>query len=551
MKTRLPWFISLTALVALLCCVPPAAAYWPPCQNVTGPTVSADGTKVEFSVYNPATGETVPGFCDIPSGYTVGQLAQNQGIVSWRFVGINTITWFATYDPVLGWRIDGYIPNLGYSLHSIQDGVVWYEEIYTEGADKYSHHLWVTYDPGLGRWGVISINFFAPIAGGGIIKGYYSKNGVVAVHHNLTASSGDQIVYLVYDPTRTTWKYGAAGGAAADVIQYVSIDDYGGIHYNLNGTGYKKGYSVTDGAWQDGYGELCAAFVAQPVSGNAPLTVWVTDMSLGAWAGGIGVTFAYDWGDGASSPNLRSGFHTYTGFNRYTLSHTVTRGRTVTYESDTRTTQIITDVSPPTGGSITINNGAPYTNNSTVTLNLAVSDNSGSWGYRVRNQGDPWPDIWAFGGGTITYWPLIAGEGPRTVNVQFRDLAGNIIGTGDPGDPLISDSIIVDLFYPVDGILFAKPGNRQVKLNWGGFYDAISGIQTYRLYYSPSSPPTPGTKIYEGLATTFTHQGLFPGVPCYYRVCAVDGAGNVSPGAMAGTTPAAALPFTGLLLLDD
>jgi hypothetical protein len=69
MKRRLAWFTGLTAFVALLCGGPPAAAYWPPCQNVTGPAVVGD--QVTFSVLNPATGQTVTGSWGIPSDYVV------------------------------------------------------------------------------------------------------------------------------------------------------------------------------------------------------------------------------------------------------------------------------------------------------------------------------------------------------------------------------------------------------------------------------------------------------------------------------------------------
>jgi hypothetical protein len=336
MKIRLPRFIGLTALVAMLCFAPPAAAYWPPCQNVTGPTVV--GNQVTFSVVNPATGQTVPGSWDIPSGYSVDQLASNQGIVAWRAYDgyLHYTIHYATYDPVRGWAQGTSYNFTSTSILSIQDGVVCFEV----GGYSYPIEWWVTYDPRRG-WR----NFYYSFStSSGAINDYFSKNGVVAVHYNFSASGGDALFYQVYDPTRFDWKSESVGGAAGDVIQYVSIDDYGAIHYTLNGTGYKKGYSVTNGVWQDGAGgspaELYAAFVAQTVSGKAPFTVWVTDMSLGAAAGGLGVTFAYDWGDGASSPNLRSGFHTYTLANKYTLGHTVTRGKTVTYESDTRTTQI-------------------------------------------------------------------------------------------------------------------------------------------------------------------------------------------------------------------
>jgi hypothetical protein len=72
-----------------------------------------------------------------------------------------------------------------------------------------------------------------------------------------------------------------------------------------------------------------------------------------------------------------------------------------------------------------------------------------------------------------------------------------------------------------------------VALTWSGGSDAGSGIQTYGLYYSASGYPTAatGTKIYEGTALSFIHQGLPNGKTCYYRLYAVDEVGNVSSGA--------------------
>ena len=117
----------------------------------------------------------------------------------------------------------------------------------------------------------------------------------------------------------------------------------------------------------------------------------------------------------------------------------------------------------------------------------------------------------------------------------------------------MSDSIILDGTPPKDGTLTAAPGNQKVTLTWAGFSDAGSGIQTYRLYYSATGYPTAatGNKIYEGSALTFVHQGLANGKPAYYRLYAVDKAGNVSTGATATATPRAQLPFLELLLLGD
>jgi PKD repeat protein len=178
------------------------------------------------------------------------------------------------------------------------------------------------------------------------LKVIIRKNGVAALHHNLTLSGGDKLYYQVYDPTRGVWNYGFVGGAAGDVIGEVTIHPTNGaIGYRLNGSPIlSKGYSVSTGAWENGWPDLYAGFVAQPAIGNAPLAVWVTDMSLGAVAGGSGVTFGYDWGDGTAASTNRSGFHTYTGPNTYDLSLTVTRG--IPPGSDTRTTRITVSANP-------------------------------------------------------------------------------------------------------------------------------------------------------------------------------------------------------------
>jgi hypothetical protein len=56
--------------------------------------------------------------------------------------------------------------------------------------------------------------------------------------------------------------------------------------------------------------------------------------------------------------------------------------------------------------------------------------------------------------------------------------------------------------------------------------------------------------IYDGGALTYTHKSLAIGKACYYRLCAVDKAGNVSTGTKATATPKAggALPFLHLLM---
>jgi len=92
---------------------------------------------------------------------------------------------------------------------------------------------------------------------------------------------------------------------------------------------------------------------------------------------------------------------------------------------------------------------------------------------------------------------------------------------------------------PTDGTLTATPGSPQVALNWTGFTDAGSEITGAKVVYSTSGFPATcmtGTVLYEGpYITTYTHTGVAAGTT-YYRVCAIDGAGNMSAGATASAT---------------
>lgn len=97
-----------------------------------------------------------------------------------------------------------------------------------------------------------------------------------------------------------------------------------------------------------------------------------------------------------------------------------------------------------------------------------------------------------------------------------------------------------DTSPPTDGTLMATPGAGQIALSWTDFADIGSGINHYVLGYSQSSMPascSDGTQLYSGTNTAFVHVSLNAGTTYYYRVCAVDNAGNPpSQGATASAT---------------
>ncbi len=189
-------------------------------------------------------------------------------------------------------------------------------------------------------------------------------------------------------------------------------------------------------------------------------------------------------------------------------------------------------------GTVLITQGN-YTNKAAVTLNLTASDayaNVAAYCISNTNTCTTWTKLatpvtpLAI---TAKQWTLAAGaNGNRTVNVWFKDVLGNVSAPA-------SAAITLDTTAPVNGTLTpAQLAGNQIQLAWAGFSDATSGIASYKLVRGATLPAASctGTAIYTPAATdtTYTDTGS-QGSKYYYRLCAVDNAGNVSTGA---TTPA-------------
>jgi hypothetical protein len=141
------------------------------------------------------------------------------------------------------------------------------------------------------------------------------------------------------------------------------------------------------------------------------------------------------------------------------------------------------------------------------------------------------------GGTTWTTWmayaktkrlALPSGDGLKTVSVRFRDSKGVI-------SDVYSATITLDTKPPTNGTLTITPApDKVLNLSWQGFNDNTSGIASYRLVAgSKSAPACSATPIYAGPDTSFSHTNLILNQTYYYRVCALDTAGNISTGATA------------------
>ena len=189
-------------------------------------------------------------------------------------------------------------------------------------------------------------------------------------------------------------------------------------------------------------------------------------------------------------------------------------------------------------GSMVINGNAPFTNSLNVTANLSASAGAGINGYWLSFSSTPpfatdtgWVAViptTSFSA-SVPYTLVFTTDGTKSLFAWFKDVAGNVSAVS-------SDTIVLDRTTPNNGTLTANGSLAQVALTWAGFSDVGSGIASYTLIHSTTSLPancSSGTTLYSGPGTSFTQSNLLGGSANYYRVCATDGAGNVSSGATA------------------
>src|SRR3989339_203731 len=101
------------------------------------------------------------------------------------------------------------------------------------------------------------------------------------------------------------------------------------------------------------------------------------------------------------------------------------------------------DITEPTG-TVNINGGAVYTNNTTVTLALSSADSSGVAEMKFSNDDSTWSSPESYG--TAKAWTLNSGDGAKTVYAKFKDTVGNWTSGS------ITDVITLDTTAPTGSI---------------------------------------------------------------------------------------------------
>jgi len=170
----------------------------------------------------------------------------------------------------------------------------------------------------------------------------------------------------------------------------------------------------------------------------SPTQTWLAASGTASWT--------YDW---TFDPASQDGTPAYTVVARATDDVGNTGSTTVT--------GVIVDNTAPSGAGISINGGAAYTLSRDVTLTLAAT---AAREMRFSNDNVTWSGWEAYGASKA--WTLSAGDGPKTVSVEYRDAAGNTAPA--------RDSIILHALAPLSAGVVIDGGavyatSREVALN--------------------------------------------------------------------------------------
>jgi hypothetical protein len=179
---------------------------------------------------------------------------------------------------------------------------------------------------------------------------------------------------------------------------------------------------------------------------------------------------------------------------------------------------------PAPSGQVIINKGDVYTKSRSVTVDVTTTSGVAS---HMCVSATSTCSSWKTYVHSVTF-TLSAGDGSKTVNVWWKNSAG--VASSTPG----SSSIVLDSTAPKNGIMGIAVASGMATLAWSGFSDATSSVASYKLVSATKtlSNCSRGTVLSSGTERWFRTAKLPTGTS-YFRVCAVDGAGNVSTGVAA------------------
>lgn len=269
---------------------------------------------------------------------------------------------------------------------------------------------------------------------------------------------------------------------------------------------------VTDeGQWTESSTQLYCSWTADdPESGIAEYQYRITkDSTTGA--------VIRDWTSTGTVNSVTAGALTLENGKTYYFAIKAING--VGLESIGYSDGIIVDAVPPTG-TVSINNGAVYTTNTSVSLSLSANDGGSGMGtgaqMKFSNDNTNWSTPEAYS--TSKTWTLSSGNGTKTVYAKFKDVAGNWMTNP------VSDTIILDTTAPIiSSVTAGSITDNSAVITWTTNETSDSQVE-YGLTTSYGSLTTLNTNMV--ISHSASLSGLTSGILYHYRVRSRDVVGN-------------------------
>ena len=305
---------------------------------------SSFDTEVAFALYDPARTAWMEGrrtySGNASMSWELSRFTTAGGVVVWEasptgpFAPATAEVNYTTYDPSRGVWMTGVQSYTGTAASywvvnnlTLASGMVaWQAAATGEFAAPDREVGCAIYDPGRGAWSKGTRRY------DGTVLAYWTNSapiladGIVAWKAELSGEGSNrasEVSYTLYDPSRgawmTSWRryegntqdYWTVTNLAvsSQMVQWTA-------RRGLQSTNEVRGYDPPGGVWQAAPNTPLAWWLASATEGDAPLRVWLGDLSIG------GTAWSWDLGNGTTSLQ-RNPYVVFTQPGLYTVTQTV------------------------------------------------------------------------------------------------------------------------------------------------------------------------------------------------------------------------------------